>query len=70
MTSGNGNHKTPKLLSTEDLAELMGEKPGTVRKRRDRGEDLPYGERVAGRWVYCRRDYERWRDAQSARSKA
>jgi len=40
MTSGNGNHKTPKLLSTEDLAEQLGEKPGTLRKRRDRGDDL------------------------------
>jgi len=70
MTSGNGNHKTPKLLSTEDLAEQLGEKPGTLRKRRDRGDDLPPGELVAGRWVYCRRDVERWRDAQRARSTA
>ena len=73
MSSGDENAKVttlPKLLSTEDLAEILDLDPETVRKRRQRGASLPPGQVVAGRFIYCRRDVERWLHAQTARSSA
>jgi phage terminase Nu1 subunit (DNA packaging protein) len=71
MSSANGNHKLRPLLSTEELAEIMGEQANTVRRRRERGAPMPPGHQVAGRWVYCRRDVERWlHEQQQSRSSA
>jgi excisionase family DNA binding protein len=57
------------LLSTAEAAEVLGVEEQTLRKWRQYGKG-PAGRRVGRGWVYCRRDVERWRDAQSARSKA
>ena len=70
MSSANSNYNLPKLLSTDDLAEVLGLDPETVRKRRQRGTPLPPGHLVAGRFVYCRRDVEEWLREQRARSTA
>jgi hypothetical protein len=74
MSSGNGNDKVtnlPKLLSSDDLAELLGDSPAAFRRRRERGGNVPSGTQVAGRWVYCRSDVERWlHEQQHARSSA
>jgi hypothetical protein len=71
MSSGNGNHKVaelPKLLSADDLADLMDISGAGVRYRRKHGLSLPPGHIVAGRWVYCRRDVEEWMREQRASS--
>jgi DNA-binding transcriptional MerR regulator len=74
MSSGNGNHKLaelPKLLSTQDVAGLLGISPAAIRYRRKHGVTLPEGHQVGRDWVYCRRDVERWlHEQQQSRSSA
>jgi DNA-binding transcriptional MerR regulator len=57
------------LLSTEETAELLGITADLLRHWRVRGKG-PTGRLVGRTYIYCRRDVERWRDAQSARSTA
>lgn len=71
MSSGNGTTKSPelpKLLGTDDLAELMGVSTGAIRNRRTRGASMPTGYLVGRDWVYCRRDVEEWMRGQTAKS--
>lgn len=57
------------LLSAAEVAELLDITEELLRKWRQYGKG-PAGRRVGHAWVYCRRDVERWRDAQAARSTA
>jgi hypothetical protein len=58
----------PKLLSTEDLAQVLGITPGGVRYRRQHGLPLPPGQLISRDWAYCRNDVERWLHEQQAES--
>ena len=48
------------LLSTADLAELLGVEEQTLRKRRKFGRPMPPGRRIGPTWVYCRADVDEW----------
>lgn len=50
-------------LTTEEVAEILRTKPGTVRFWRTKGRG-PVGAKIGRRWLYRRADVDAWYDAQ------
>jgi Helix-turn-helix domain len=48
------------LMSTADLADLLGLEEQTLRKRRLAGRPMPPGRLIGPTWVYCRAEVEAW----------